>query len=94
VTISARLTCNGIQLPNNAETITGYSTVVNQSQLSGSLLFYPSDQPRPITANMQYASTGSTPNAFTVRLGVSGSFKFESANSVNLYVDVLGYFAP
>lgn len=94
VQVSARLTCNGVKLSNEAQSVTGYATVINQSSSGGILTLFPGDQSRPGTSNIQYSVNGSTPNSFTVRLGNNGAFKLEAGSTINLFLDLTGYFAP
>ncbi|MFM8393476.1 MAG: putative Ig domain-containing protein, partial [Acidobacteriota bacterium] len=94
VLVPALGNCSGIVLPSNAESITGYTTVYNQSQMNGTLVLYPDDQLRPATVNLHYLVNRLTSNSFTVKLGELGSFKVEAGHLINLSIDLTGYFAP
>ena len=94
VLIPARANCSGIELSRSAAAVTGNTTVYNQSQMNGNLVFFPDDQIRPATSNLHYLVNRLTSNSFTVRLGELGSFKAESGHSINLSIDVNGFFAP
>jgi hypothetical protein len=94
VLVPAKGNCNGIELPPSVQAVTGNTTVYNQSQMNGNLVFYPDDQLRPSTANLHYLVNRLTSNSFTVKLGGLGSFKVESGHLVNLSIDLTGFFAP
>jgi hypothetical protein len=94
VLVPAQANCSGIELPSNSQAVTGNTTVYNQSQMNGNLVFFPDDQLRPVTSNLHYLVNRLTSNSFTVRLGQLGSFKAESGHIINLSIDLTGYFAP
>lgn len=94
IPVAVRGNCGGLQIPLTARAISGQITVFNQSRMNGSLVLYPDGQNRPATSNAFFNVNGQISNSFTVGLGVTGSFRVESANLVNLYIDLTGYFAP
>ena len=94
IPVAARGSCNGLQIPVTARAISGQITVFNQSRMNGSLVLYPDGQNRPATSNAFFNVNGNISNSFTVKLGTTGSFRVESANLVNLSIDLMGYFAP
>lgn len=94
IPVAVRGSCGGLQIPITARAISGQITVFNQSRMNGSLVLYPDGQNRPATSNAFFNVNGQISNTFTVGLGTTGSFRVESANLVNLYIDLTGYFAP
>lgn len=94
VPVAVRGSCNGLQIPVTARAITGQINVFNQSRMNGSLVLYPDGQNRPPTSNAFYNVNGDISNSFMVRLGSTGSFRVETANLININIDLTGFFAP
>jgi hypothetical protein len=72
--------------------------VLNVTAVSGTasslLSVYPAGSPPPSTSALNFAAGSVTPNLVTVALGSGGAVKvFNAAGSVNVVVDVEGYFA-
>ncbi len=90
----ARLTCEGISIPANAEAIVGNVTVLNQTNQFGYMTVYPDGQNAPVVANMIYGPNGILANNFTVGLGANGNFNIFAERTLDAVVDVSGYYAP
>ncbi len=89
----ARGTCEGLNIPANATTITGHITTVQSG--GGFLTLYPSDAPQPMVTNSNYLPNEILNNAFTVGLGASdGAFKLFVSSNTDVVIDVTGYYAP
>src|SRR5665647_1230081 len=59
------------------------------------LTVYPGGQPRPVASNLNYLTGQTIPNMVMVPLGPGNTVTFyNSAGTVNVIADVLGYFAP
>lgn len=89
----ARLTCDGVTIPANAQAIVGNATVVNPSG-GGFITIWPDGQTRPPVSNLNYQAGQTVPNSFTVKLSASGNFRAYSFASTDFIVDITGYFAP
>jgi hypothetical protein len=89
----ARISCDGITIPANAQAIVGNATVVGPSG-NGFITLWPNGQPRPPVSNLNYTTGQVVPNAFTVGLGSDGQFRVYSLASTHFIVDVTGYYAP
>ena len=79
-------------------TATGVSlnvTVIVPSS-SSFLTVFPSDKPRPLTANLNWvANQAPTPNAVTAALSADGKVSvYNLSGTVNLTVDVVGFYEP
>ncbi len=94
LTMPARLTCEGITIPANAQAIVGNLTALNQTNQIGYLTIYPDGQTAPVAANMIYASNDILSNNFTVGLSTDGKFNVFGERTIDVVVDVSGYFAP
>ena len=69
-------------------TITGPTT-------AGALTVYPGGQPLPLASNLNYLAGQTIPNMVLVPLGPGNTVTFyNSAGTVNVIADVLGYYAP
>ncbi len=90
----ARLTCEGITIPANAQAIVGNVTVLNQTAQIGYMTVYPDGQNAPVVANMIYGPNGILANNFTVGLGANGNFNIFAERTLDAVVDVSGYYAP
>ncbi|MBL8169702.1 MAG: right-handed parallel beta-helix repeat-containing protein, partial [Acidobacteria bacterium] len=94
ITTLARTTCEGITIPAAAQAIVGNITVINQSAQAGFLTLYPNGVPLPLAANMIYGPNGILANNFTVGLSANGEFNIFGERTIDVIVDVSGYFAP
>jgi hypothetical protein len=85
--------CSGI--PANAVAVVGNATAVNFiSTGSHWITFYPSNEQRPNTSNLNFRDNQVMSNWFTARLGADGAFNIYSHASTHLVIDVAGYYAP
>lgn len=85
---------NICSIPSNAQAVTGNVTVYSPPG-NGFLTLYPSDAAQPFVANTNYRTGINLENVFTVGLGASdGAFKIYTTQTVNVEVDITGYFAP
>ncbi len=90
---AAGRTCDGLTIPANARVLTGNITTVESG--GGFLTLYPSDVPRPLVANSNFAANQILNNVFTVGLGAAdGAFNIYVTTNTNVVVDVTGYYAP
>src|SRR5205085_326630 len=96
LTQAARVTCGGGTVPTTAQAVVGNVAVVNTlaGATGGNLSMYPTGVTRPLTANVNYAAGQIISNGFNVRLGSDGAFNLFAISSLNVVVDVSGYFAP
>jgi DNA/RNA endonuclease G (NUC1) len=94
LTTLAHTTCESIQIPSNAKAIVGNLTVLNQTNQSGYLTIYPDGQTTPLAANMIYEPGGILSNNFTVGLSNDGKFNVFGERTIDVVVDVSGYYAP
>lgn len=91
----ARRTCDGVTIPNSARTLIGNATVVNfLSPGSGNVTLYPTGANRPEVSNLNYIGNQVIPNAFTVGLNDVGQFSIYVFSTIDLLIDVTGYYAP
>ena len=90
---AAGRTCDGLTIPSNARVLIGNITTVESG--GGFLTLYPSDIPKPLAANSNYAANQILNNVFTVGLGGNdGAFNIFVNSNTNVVVDVTGYYAP
>ncbi|MEP7342472.1 MAG: putative Ig domain-containing protein, partial [Acidobacteriota bacterium] len=94
LTTFARLTCEGISIPANAQAIVGNLTIINQTAQIGYLTIYPDGQAAPLAANMIYEPGGILANNFTVGLSANGNFNIFGERTIDAIVDISGYYAP
>jgi hypothetical protein len=94
LTTLARTTCEGIIIPANAQAIVGNLTAINQSQQSGYLTIYPDGQAVPQASNMIYTPGQIIANNFTVGLGSNGKFNVFGERTIDVVIDISGYYAP
>lgn len=88
----ARLTCDGVTIPNAALAIVGNATTISP-QAAGYLTLFPASDSRPLAASSNY-QTGQIVNApFTVGLSATGEFMIYTSAGTQLVVDVLGYYS-
>ena len=93
LTTFARITCEGLTIPVKAFSLVGNATVINQSGQTGYLTIYPDDGPAPLAANMVYFPGNILANAFTTRLSKDGKFNIFGEKTIDMIVDVTGYFS-
>ncbi len=89
---NARITCDGVTIPNDALAIVGNATVVNPAG-NGFITLWPNGQSRPPVSNLNYVAGQSVANAFTVGLGNDGQFRVYSFASTHFIVDITGYYS-
>ncbi len=90
---AAGRTCDGLVIPANAMALVGTATTVESG--GGSFTLYPSDIPKPNSANSNFAANQILNSLFTVRLGTGdGAFKIFVSSDTDLVVDITGYYAP
>jgi subtilisin family serine protease len=94
ITTLARITCESITIPTTAQAIVGNITVINQTAQTGYLTVYPDGQPTPLAANMIYGPNNILANNFTVGLSAAGNFNIFGERTIDVVVDVSGYYAP
>ncbi len=95
IATAGRLTCEGIMIPNSAQTLLGNVTVINQTGQLGYLTLYPDGVPQPLVANMIYEPGQILSNAFVVGLNSgTGQFRIFAERTLEAIVDISGYFAP
>ncbi|MEP7342896.1 MAG: reprolysin-like metallopeptidase [Acidobacteriota bacterium] len=94
ITTPARVTCEGITIPSTAQAIVGNLTVINQTAQTGYLTIYPDGQAAPLAANMVYEPGQILSNNFTVGLSDGGAFNVFAERTIDLVVDISGYYAP
>ncbi|MEP7341448.1 MAG: putative Ig domain-containing protein, partial [Acidobacteriota bacterium] len=94
ITTQARITCESIAIPPTAQAIVGNVTVLNGTNQTGFLTIYPAGQPLPLAANMIYTPGDIISNAFTVGLNANGEFNIFGERTIDVVVDISGYYAP
>jgi len=94
LTTLARTTCEGITIPASAQAIVGNLTAINQSTQAGYLTIYPNGVSVPLASNMIYFPGQIIANNFTVGLGSDGKFNVFAERSIDVVIDISGYFAP
>jgi len=89
---TARTTCDGVIIPNEAQAVVGNATVVNTSPgaAAGHIILYPSGAARPVVSNLNYVAGQIIPNAFTVGLGSDGAFRIYASSTTHFSADVTG----
>ncbi|MBL8172362.1 MAG: isopeptide-forming domain-containing fimbrial protein [Acidobacteria bacterium] len=93
LTTQARITCEGLTIPSAARAIIGNVTVINGSGQTGYLTIYPNGIQPPLAANMIYFPGQILSNAFTVGLGADGRFDIFAERTIDVVVDVAGYYS-
>ncbi len=94
LTTLARTTCESITIPSTAKAVVGNLTVINQSSQAGYLTIYPDGVSAPLAANMIYQPGQILANNFTVGLSNDGKFNVFGERTIDVIVDISGYFAP
>ena len=85
-------TCTGVA--SGAKAVLGNGTVVNgPNGAAGFVTFFPGGQTRPLASNLNYVAGQVVPNAFLVGVGSDGSFNAYQTTTIDLVIDVTGYFA-
>jgi len=92
-TQQARVTCEALTIPAAALGIVGNATAV-QPPGPGFLTLWPSNAIRPTVSALNYGTAEVVNRHFTVGLGTDGAFKLFSPQTMNLVIDLSGYFAP
>ena len=88
---AARNVCT---IANTAQAIVGNVTTV-LPPANGFLTLWPSNAAmRPLAATSNYQSGRNFNRYFTVGLGTDGAFKMYPSQTIDLVIDVSGYFAP
>jgi Viral BACON domain len=89
----ARTLCTGI--PANAQAIVGNLAAVNSNgTFPGFATLYPGNVARPLVANINYAPGQVINNFFTVGLAPDGTFNIYASSTLEVVIDVSGYYAP
>ncbi len=90
--LTAQPNCTGIT--NTTKAVIGNGTVVNSATgPAGFVTFYPGGQSLPLASNLNYVEGQTVPNSFIVGLGADGSFNAYVTTTIDLVIDVSGYFA-
>ena len=90
----ARLTCDGVTIPETALAIVGNATTVNpQGPGFPYLTLFPADAARPLVASSNYLAEQVMNAPFTVGLSPAGGFKIYPTTQTHLIIDVLGYYS-
>ncbi len=92
---TVRGTNGNCSIPADATGITANVTSIGPTA-AGFLTMWPSDATRPLASSLNYvAGSPPTPNSVTVKLSADGKVSaFNSAGSVNLIIDIVGYLSP
>jgi fimbrial isopeptide formation D2 family protein/uncharacterized repeat protein (TIGR01451 family) len=91
-TQQARLTCDGVTIPNGALAIVGNATTVGP-QAGGYLTLFPANAAQPLVASSNYNAGQVVNGPFSVGLAPNGEFSIFSFATTDLVVDVLGYYS-
>src|SRR5205085_6362168 len=94
ITTLARVTCESITIPPTAQAIVGNITVLNGTPDAGFMTMYPAGLPLPLAANMIYGPGAILANGFTVGLSANGQFNIFGERTIDVVVDISGYYAP
>lgn len=89
----ARVTCEGVTIPDSAQAIVGNATTVGPAGL-GYLTLFPASASRPLVATSNYGANEVINGPFTVGLSPAGEFNIFTSATTDLVVDVLGYYSP
>ncbi|MBL8168623.1 MAG: pre-peptidase C-terminal domain-containing protein [Acidobacteria bacterium] len=93
LTTLARITCETLTIPAAAQAIVGNATVINGSGQTGYLTIYPDGIQPPLAANMIYFPGQVLSNAFTVGLSSNGRFNIFAERTIDVVIDVAGYYS-
>jgi CSLREA domain-containing protein len=91
-TQQARLTCDGVTIPNGALAIVGNATTVGP-QAGGYLTLFPANAAQPLVASSNYNAGQVVNGPFSVGLAPTGEFNIFTFATTHLVVDVLGYYS-
>ena len=91
-TETARTTCNGVIIPNDAQAVVGNATVVTPPA-GGFITLYPSGAQLPTVSNLNYTAGQIIPNAFTVTVGSDGAFNIFTPTQTHFIADITGYYS-
>ena len=91
-TETARTTCGGVIIPNDAQAVVGNATVVTPPA-GGFITLYPSGAALPTVSNLNYLQGQIIPNAFTVTVGSDGAFNIFTPTSTHFIADITGYYS-
>ncbi len=93
ITTLARVSCDSVTIPTAAQAIVGNATVINGSGQTGYLTIYPNGVTVPLAANLIYFPGQVLSNAFTVSLNASGEFNIFGERTIDIVIDVAGYYS-
>lgn len=93
-TVNARGGCSGVTIPANAQAIAGNFTINNAYNLSGYATIYPAGNATPLASNVNYPAYSTVGNSFITGLDSNGQFSIYTATTVDVQIDITGYFAP
>jgi hypothetical protein len=80
-------------VPETGVTAVVMNVAVAQPTAAGFITVWPSGEPRPLVASLNFLPLQIVPNLVTVKLGANGKVNlFNSAGNVNLVADVMGYY--
>jgi hypothetical protein len=91
--VQGRGACEGLTIPATAQAIAGNVTVINPNAQAGFITLYPNGVPQPLAANMVYSPGQLLANAFTVSLNGSGQFNIFAERTIEVILDVSGYYS-
>jgi hypothetical protein len=92
---TAGVTYAGVTIPSNAVAVTGNATVVaDAGGGAGFVTLYPDGTGLPLASTLNYVPGQVVPNAFTVALGANGKYREYVSTSIDLVLDLTGYYAP
>ncbi len=90
--VAAQPNCTGVT--SSAKAVLGNGTVVNSATgPAGFVTFYPGGQSLPLASNLNYVEGQVVPNAFIIGVGSDGSFNAYVTTTIDLVIDVSGFFA-
>lgn len=90
----AALNCFGLTIPANARAVVGNAMATNLSYSPGFITFYASFNPRPNTANLNFAAAQTVSNQAIIGLSPGGILSIYSSTRAHLTLDLMGYFSP
>jgi hypothetical protein len=93
ITTQARTTCEGLTVPAAAQAIAANATVINVSGQTGYLTIFPNGVSVPLASNIIYFPGQIISNAFTVSLSANGEFNIFGERTIDMVVDVAGYYS-
>jgi hypothetical protein len=90
---SISLKVTGGDVPETALAVALNVTAVDASA-PGFLTIFPDGGPQPGTSSVNFPAGAAAPNAVVAKLGAGGRIRLFSSASVNVIVDVFGWFGP